>query len=152
MDPITAISVATTAFSAIKKGFEVGNHIEAMTGDIGRWMGAISDIRDAEQKAKNPPLFKKLFDGASVEQEAIEIFAAKKKAKEMENELRVYIQFQYGMEAWDEILHIQAQIRKERNAEKLKQEEMRETVLLAGLLSVLFVILFLFGYVLYVNL
>ena len=38
-----ALSAATTAFNAIKKGFEVGRDIESMAGDLGRWMGAASD-------------------------------------------------------------------------------------------------------------
>lgn len=151
MDPITAIGIATTAFSAIKKGFEIGNDIENMTGDISRWMGAISHIREAEEKVKNPPLFKKLFDGMSVEQEAIEVFAAKKKAKAMEDELRVFIQFQYGMEAWDELLRIQAKIRKERAAEKLKQEEMRDDITLILLLILLVTLLGVLGVVIFMN-
>lgn len=130
MDPITAIGIATTAFNAIKKGIEIGREVESMSSDIGRWMGAISDVKTAAERAKNPPLFKKMFDGASIEQEAIEAFAAKKKAEAMENELRVFIQFNYGMNAWNEILRIQAQIRKDRAEAKKKREEYIENVIL----------------------
>ena len=56
-----ALSVATSAFNAIKKGFEVGRDIESMSGDLSRWMGAASDINKADEYAKKPPLFKKLF-------------------------------------------------------------------------------------------
>ena len=48
MDPVTislAMGVASKAFDAIKKGFSVGRDIEQMSGDIGRWMGAVSDVR-----------------------------------------------------------------------------------------------------------
>ena len=44
MDPVTislAMGVASKAFSAIKQGFSVGRDIEQMSGDIGRWMGAV---------------------------------------------------------------------------------------------------------------
>ena len=61
MDPVTAIAAASTAFSLIKKGFEAGRDVESMYGDIGRWMGAVSDVNQAEKMAKNPPIFKKLF-------------------------------------------------------------------------------------------
>ena len=54
-----------------------------MYSDIGRWMGAVSYVNQAEKMAKNPPLFKKLFAGSSVEQEALDAFAAKKRAKAM---------------------------------------------------------------------
>ena len=78
-----AISAATSAFTAIKKGFEVGRDVESMSKDLGRWMGAVSDINKAEQYNKKPPLFKKLFAAGSVEEEAMQIFMAKKKAEDM---------------------------------------------------------------------
>ena len=63
MDPLTitaAMSVANSAFNAIKQGFSAARDIEQMSGDIGRWMGAVSDIDNAEKQAKIPPLFVKL--------------------------------------------------------------------------------------------
>ena len=59
MDPVTAIAAASSAFSLIKKGFEMGKDVESMYSDIGRWMGAVSDVNQAEKMAKNPPIFKK---------------------------------------------------------------------------------------------
>ena len=47
-----ALSAATTAFNAIKKGFEVGRDIESMSGDLSRWMGAASDINKADEYAE----------------------------------------------------------------------------------------------------
>ena len=61
IDPITAVATATSAFNLIKKGFQAGRDIEGMAGDLGRWMGAVSDIKKAEEYSKKPPLFKKLF-------------------------------------------------------------------------------------------
>ena len=58
----------------------MGRDIEGMAGDLGRWMGAVSDINKAEEMNKKPPLFKKLFASGSVEEEAMTIFMAKKKA------------------------------------------------------------------------
>ena len=49
IDPISAVAAATAAFNVIKKGFEVGRDIESMYGDMGRWMGAVSDIDQAEK-------------------------------------------------------------------------------------------------------
>jgi hypothetical protein len=129
MDPITLLAAATTAYNAIKKGFEIGRDIESMYSDIGRWMGAMSEISKIEEQIKNPPLFKQLFFSKSIEQEAIDIFAAKKKAKEMEDELRIYIQFQYGVNAWNELLAIQARIRKERKEALDAQKNLRNSVL-----------------------
>ncbi len=81
IDPVTALAGATAAFNAIKKGFEVGRDIESMSGDLSRWMGAVSDIDKSSEYAKKPPLFKKLFNSGSVEEEALAAFMAKKKPR-----------------------------------------------------------------------
>ena len=121
VDPITALTVASTAFKAIKKGFEVGNDLESMAVDIGRWMGAIQDLNDAEKKAKNPPLFRAIVNKASVEQEAMQAFAAKHRAKQMEDQLREYIMWTHGGDAWKQILAMRAKIRQDR-ADELKAQ------------------------------
>jgi len=125
VDPVTAIVTATTAFNLIKKGFQAGRDVEAMYGDIGRGMGAVSDINQAEKLSKNPPVFKKLFAGSSVEQEAMDAFAAKKKAEAMEDELRSWINMVHGPQAWSELLKLQSKIRKERQETLYAQAEAR---------------------------
>ena len=129
MDPVTAIAAASTAFSVIKKGFQAGRDVESMYGDIGRWMGAVSDVSHAEKMAKNPPLFKKLFAGSSVEQEAMDAFAAKKKAAAMEDELRTWINMVHGPNAWNELLKMQAKIRKQRQEQVYAQQELRKKII-----------------------
>ena len=129
MDPVTAIAAATTAFNVIKKGFDMGRDIESMYGDMGRWMGAVSDVNQANKVAKNPPLFKKLFAGSSIEEDAMNAFAAKKKAEEMENELRSYVNLVYGPNSWNEILKLQVKIRKDRQEQIYAQQEMQSYVL-----------------------
>ena len=61
MDPMSAIAIAGTAFNAIKAGFEHGREIEAMAGDVGRWMGAIKDVKDGANKKK-----KKMYGGTAM--------------------------------------------------------------------------------------
>jgi len=124
-----ALSAATTAFNAIKKGFEVGRDIESMAGDLGRWMGAASDIDKAGEYAKNPPLFKKLFAAGSVEEEAMATFMAKKKAEDMRAQLKQIIILTRGMSAWDELLKTEGDIRKKRQQAVYAQEEKRRKVL-----------------------
>ena len=136
MDPVTAIAAASTAFSIIKKGFEAGRDVESMYGDIGRWMGAISDVSQAEKMAKNPPLFKKLFNGSSVEQEAMDAFAAKKKAQAMEDELRTWINLTHGPNAWNELLKMQVKNRKQRQDTLYAQAEARRKAL--NILGIIF--------------
>ena len=134
VDPITAIAGATAAFNAIKKGFEVGRDIESMYGDIGRWMSSVETVNKEAKTAKSK--------GMSVEEEALEIFAHQKKVKAMEDELRTFINLSHGPSAWNEVLRIQADIRRRRKeailAAKKKKEEiiMWTLVGLGGLCSI----------------
>ena len=129
IDPVTAIAGATAAFNTIKAGFAAGREIESMAGDLGRWMGAVSDIKKAEEYNKKPPLFKKLFQAGSVEEEALQIFMAKKKAEDMREELKAIISMTRGPSAWEELLKTEADIRKKRQKALYDQEERRRRVL-----------------------
>ena len=126
---VAAVSAATNAFSAIKKGFEVGRDIESMAGDLGRWMSAVSDIKKAEEYNRKPPLFKKLFQAGSVEEEALEIFMAKKKADDMREQLKQIISFTRGPSAWQELLRTEAEIRKKRQKMIYDQKERQKAVI-----------------------
>ena len=125
VDPVTAMATASAAFGAIKKGFAIGRDIEAMASDLSRWMGALSDLDQAEKEAKNPPKFKKLFGGKTVEQEAIEIFASKKKAQAQRQELQQWIQYTMGQSHWDELIRMEGRIRKQRQETLYRQRERR---------------------------
>jgi len=126
MDPVTAMATASAAFGALKKGFAIGRDIESMASDLSRWMGALSDLDQMEKEAKNPPIFKKLFNGQSVEQEAIQTFAAKKKAEEQRYELKQWIGMTMGRSAWDELVRMEGQIRKRRQETLYAQRERRQ--------------------------
>lgn len=125
MDPVTAMATASAAFGAIKKGFAIGRDIESMASDLGRWMGALSDLDMLEKEAKNPPIFKKLFANKSVEQEAIETFAAKKKAEDQRRELQNWIGLTMGKSKWDELIRMEGRIRKQRQETLYLQRERR---------------------------
>lgn len=150
LDPMTAVATASAAFKVIKKGFEVGRDIEQMAGDLSRWMGAMSDLSEAERLAKNPPIFKKLFAGKSVEQEAIEVFAAKKKAEQMREELRQYISWTMGQSAWDQLIRMEGQIRKQRQETLYNQAQRRQkfiewaVISLASVVGLSLIVLFVF--------
>ena len=123
IDPVTALAGATAAFNAIKKGFEVGRDIESMSGDLSRWMGAVSDIDKSNEYAKKPPLFKKLFASGSVEEEAMASFMAKNKAEDMRYQLKQIISLTRGPAAWEELLATEGAIRKKRQKMIYEQKE-----------------------------
>ena len=129
MDPVSAFAVASSAFKLIQKGFETGKSIEGMTTDLGRWMGAISDVKHAHTMAQKPSIFKKVFNGSSIEKEALDAFAFKKKAEEMEDQLRTHINMVYGPNSWSELLKLQAKIRKDRQQNLYEVQEFKRKVL-----------------------
>ena len=131
MDPASiglAITAASKAFTAIKNGFAVGRDIESMGKDLGRWMGALSDIDNAEKSAKNASPLRKLFKGKEIEASAIEAFTAKKKLEAQRQELKSFINFHYGANSWNEILHMEGQIRKQRQKEIYERQEFRRKI------------------------
>ena len=144
-----ALSAATTAFNAIKKGFEVGREIESMAGDLGRWMGHVSDINKADEYAKNPPLFKKLFASGSVEEEALQTLMAKKKAEDMRAQLKSIIIMSRGLGAWDELLKTEGEIRKKRQAAIYAQKEKQRKVI--EITAIIFCIVVVGGFITWVT-
>lgn len=108
MDPASAIAIATASFTALKKGFSISKDVYAMAGDIGKFMDAIDSVKNVHKEEK-----KKY---GSVGEEALQSFVAHKKAQEMENELRNFLIGNYGFNAWQDVIRIQAKIRKERIA------------------------------------
>ena len=130
MDPVTAFGVATTAYKTIVAGFKVGKQVENMSKDLGRWMGAIQAVKEGHNKKKN-----RIF--GSVEEEALETFAMKKKAIAMENELRNFVNLNYGPNAWNEVIRIQAEIRKQKKEAQIeaqqRQRQMVENTIIGGL-------------------
>jgi hypothetical protein len=138
VDPVTIISGATVAFNALKKGFAIGKDLQDMHGQLTKWAGHMSDLGQAEKQVKNPPWWKSL--GGSVEAESLEVFTAKRKAESMRKELKDYISFTMGPSAWDELVAIEAKIRKQKKEQEYRKAELQEAIItwtISGLLLVL---------------
>lgn len=126
IDPVTAIGLATSAYNGIKSAIATGKDIQDMAGQLGQWSKAISDLDYAHKKAEKPKWWKSL--GGGVEANAMEVWMHKKKAQEMREELRSYISLYYGPSAWDEIVSIEAQMRKEQKEAIYAAEERKEAI------------------------
>ena len=99
----------------------------------------MSDLGQAEKQVKNPPWWKTL--GGSVEAESLEVFAAKRKAESMRKELKDYISFTMGPSAWDELVAIEAKIRKQKREQEYRKAELQEAIItwtLTGLILLIF--------------
>jgi hypothetical protein len=136
LDPVTIIATANAAFVLLKKGIQAGKDLEDMGSTLAKWGGAIADFEFVERRVFNPPWYKSF--GSTVQEEAIEIYAARKKIDQQRQELRTYLGFAYGPNAWDDLLRIEGQIRKQRAANEHRRQQRKETaitiaiVLLAG--------------------
>ena len=106
----------------------MGRDLEQMSGDLSRWMGASSDIDQAEKQAKNPGVFGKVFGGGSIEATALQAYAAKKKLEEQRYELKMFLNLTHGPQAYDELLAMEGQIRKERQQTIYKQQQLRRQI------------------------
>jgi len=126
IDPISAVGLATSAFNAIKHGISVGRDIQDMTGQLSQWGKAFSDFNYAEEKSKNPPWYS--FKGSD-EETALEIFAQKKKMENMRKEIKAFISWNYGPSAWEEVLSIEAKMRKQRKEELYRKEELKRQII-----------------------
>jgi len=118
IDPAT-IALATTAFGLLRKGFAAGREIESMAGDLSRWMGACHDIEKAHNKAKSRRF------GKSVEEEALESWSAMRTIKQQREQLRLEM-LAINPQAWNDLIRLEGQIRKQRQieeAERLKRQE-----------------------------
>ena len=133
LDPVTAIATASAAFNALKKGIEVGRELQDMGSQLAQWAGAVSDLDFLAKKAEDPVWWRV---GSNVQAEAMEIFAAKKRIQSQRDELKTYIQYSYGQSGWEELLRIEAQVRKRKQATDHRRAEMKElliTITIVGL-------------------
>jgi len=136
LDPITIISGATVAFNTVKKMIEAGRELEDVAGQLGQWFTAASDFYNLEEQKKNPPLFKKITHGKSVEQEALDMLIHKKKLQEQESQLREMILYRYGQAEYSEMMQFRKQIREERDKVVYAQQR-RKKQLLDGIIITL---------------
>ena len=138
MDPVTIIGGATVAFNALKKGFAIGKDLQDMSSQLTQWAGHMADLGQAEKQVKNPPWWKSI--GGSVEAEAMEVFAAKRKAESMRKELKDYISFTMGPSAWDELVAIEGKIRKQKKEQEYRKAEIQEAIITWTLGTLMFIL------------
>ena len=129
IDPVSAIGMAAAAYRGIKSAIDTGKELHDMAGTLSQWSTAMSDLDFSHKQAQNPPMFKKLFGASQIEQNALEIWGHKQKAKEMREEMKTHISFYYGPSAWDEIVRIEGQMRKERAREVYAAEERKQLII-----------------------
>jgi threonine synthase len=115
IDPVSAYAAATAAYKGVKMLINAGREIEDVSKQLGAWYGAVADITRAESQRKNTTwLEKKQHGEASIEQEAMDITIRAKKLKEFEYEIRVMLDYRFGLGTYDQMLGMRRKIRAER--------------------------------------
>ena len=127
IDPITAFATAQAAVAAIKKGIQLGKDIGGISSDLAKFAGAVSDLDFAHKRSEKQPWYAVLFGGDGPS--AMDIFAKKKQAEALRAEIKQYIQFSFGQSAWNELLAIEAQVRKDRQKTMYRKAEIQQTIL-----------------------
>jgi hypothetical protein len=115
IDPVSAYAAATTAYKGVKMLLQAGREIEDVSKQLGSWYSAVADITRAESQRKNTTwLEKKQHGEASIEQEAMDITIRAKKLKEFEYEIRVMLDYRFGLGTYEGMLDMRRKIRAER--------------------------------------
>ena len=129
MDPLSLVAIASSTFKGIQVLVGKGAEIEQVAQKLGHWYGLVSDIKEAEKEAESPPLFKKMFDGNSVEEQALNAVIAKKKIEEQEKQVRELIVWAYGRETYKEMMDMRRDIRAKRERMIYKQRRRQRRML-----------------------
>ena len=134
MDPISLFMAATAAFNTVKKLVEAGREVEDVLGQIGSWMGKVSELNALDNK--KPSIFKRIGSGKSVEQEAMEQLQRREAVRKQHLELMSMVKLRYGPQAFEELMQMQRQIKLKREREIIFQAQRRKDVVMYCLLAV----------------
>ena len=123
MDPISLFMAATAAFNTVKKLVEAGREVEDVLGQIGVWMGKATELNALD--SKKPGIFQRIGSGKSVEQEAMEQLQRRETMRKQHLELMSMVKLAYGPQAFDDLMHMQRQIKLKREREIIHQQQRR---------------------------
>jgi hypothetical protein len=129
MDPLSLIAMASTTFKGIQVLVNKGAEIEHVAQKLGQWYSFAADIKQAEKEAESPGIFKKLFDGNTVEQQALNSVIAKKKLEEQEKQIRELIVWSYGVETYQEMIMLRRKIKAQREQAIYRQRKRQQMLL-----------------------
>lgn len=137
IDPITAISAASTAFTLAKKAVAVGRDMEDMWGHLSRWASNIEDAKEYLSQEKEygkskPKVLKKLQKSAT--QEALDSIVLENKIKEQEKLLREFFTANWqsdwgGIEGYRTFIKKRREIKEKREQTVYRQMRARKDFL-----------------------
>tara|TARA_E500000178_G_C16958363_1_gene724795 strand:+ start:883 stop:1401 length:519 start_codon:yes stop_codon:yes gene_type:complete len=130
IDPVTALALASATFNGVKKAVQVGKEVSEIYTELSKWAGHVSDVYEhinQNGETKKPGLFEKITFSKSATAEAFDSFVAKRKIKEMEDEIRHMFTWgalhHLGLEGYREFIGMRRKIKADR--EKLVYDQLR---------------------------
>lgn len=138
VDPIMAVAAATKAYAGVRAFIEAGKSIEDTFQVVARWQGHASDVVYASERHKkkaNP--FKKLVFSGSVEAEAAELFAHRKRIQNQRKEIIQLLRYAYGNEGLEEYRACMKEVQAQRQREVYAQQEAKDTLVKSGWIVIL---------------
>ena len=130
IDPITAAAAATKAYAGVRAFIEAGKSIEDTFQVVARWQGHASDIMYANKRHKkrtNP--LKQVVFAQSIEAEAAQMFAAKKRIENQRKEIVTLLQYAYGNEGLEEYRNCMKEVQEQRQREVYAQQEAKDAII-----------------------
>jgi hypothetical protein len=125
MDPLTLLATAKAAHSAIKTAISLGKDIQSTAKDLSSLWSSVAGLT----KAASEPPKKGWVNAGSAEAQALEIFAAKKEAEQLQLDIQNYIVGEWGLFAWESIQREVVRIRKQQKEAALKAQKEREEMM-----------------------
>jgi len=116
------IVAANAAYSVIKRCLENGNEVKGLVGQVGKFLNAEDDLKDAVKRKKNNPITA-ITGGAEGDWEE---FQALEKIQEQRRELESWCRLYGPPGTWDRWIAWQAEARKARRAAQKQKEMERE--------------------------
>ena len=122
MAVIETIMAANAAYGVIKRCLENGNEVKGLVSQVGKFLNAEDDLKDAVSRKKKNPIT--AFTGGS--EGDWEEFQALEDIKEKRRELESWCRLYGPPGTWDKWQLYQAEARKARRAAQKQKEKERE--------------------------
>ena len=140
---VAAVQICASAYRFMKTAVNEGRELGDMTRAMSKFWDAREEVSVLEQKATNPSKIEKLFGGKSVESQALEITLQKKKAEQLEKELKDLFYWTGNANLWHDMIRERAKIRNLRIAAARQKAQNRAAMIdiavIGGILGLLMV-------------
>ena len=126
---VAAVQICASAYRFMKTAVNEGRELGDMTRAMSKFWDAREEVSVLEQKATNPSKIEKRFGGKSVESQALEITLQKKKAEQLEKELKDLFYWTGNANLWHDMIRERAKIRNLRIAAARQKAQNRATMI-----------------------